>query len=263
MVNFGASLYNALPQSFLGGNRLASSNYSLQETDESTRGGNSLRLATSQFRQDAGLADFSPPPKGQQGFASLGPVLEKFQPDIPPLYELSGPTSWERLLEEQKRISAAREQAARDFEDLLSSRDRAQTELEDRLQLIKENAERVRFEAQPVEDNNTPALATEPDDNVSNSAQQALNILRTADDEADINFNEEQLPSTSEAAPLPGQGTRIEDADQPANEIFNDQSMVSEKRTPLPGSGTFSEQQQVARLFSTEDNTGNAINFFA
>jgi len=260
MVNFGASLYNALPQSFLGGNRLASSNYSLQETDESTQGGNSARLLTQQYRQQAGLPDFSPPPKGQQGFASLGPVLEKLQPDITPLYELSGPTSWERLLEEQKRISAAREQAARDFENLLSSRDQAQADLEDRLQLVKENAERARFEAEPVEE--SPASETE-EDNVSNTAQEALNSLRTTDNEAATAANQEQSSSRSEAAPLPGQGTRIEDPNQPVNEILNDQPAVSEKRTALPGSGSSSEQQQVARLFSTAENTGNAINFFA
>ena len=165
MVNLGANLYNALPQSFLGENRLTASKYSLQETDESMQGGNSLRNVTRQFRQQAGLADFSPPPKGQQGFASLGPVLEKLQPDITPLYELSGPTSWERLLEEQKRISAAREQAARDFENLLNSRDQAQTELQERLQLVKENAERVRYEAPPVEDENNPISQTEEEDN--------------------------------------------------------------------------------------------------
>ncbi|NNJ92007.1 MAG: hypothetical protein HKP55_10050, partial [Gammaproteobacteria bacterium] len=206
MVNLGANLYNALPQSFLGGNRLTASNYSLQETDESTQGGNSLRLATRQFREQSGLPDFSPPPKGQQGFASLGPVLEKFQPDIPPLYELSGPTSWERLLEEQKRISAAREQAARDFEDIISNRNQAQDELEDRLQLVSQNAERARFEAEPAEE--IPVSATEDDEKASNAAQQALNSQRSDDNEPPPAVNAEQSQVRSEAAPLPGQGTR-------------------------------------------------------
>lgn len=265
MVNLGANLYNALPQSFMGVNRLTASSYSLQETDESTQAGNSLRLVTQQFRQDADLPDFSPPPKGQQGFASLGPVLEKLQPDITPLYELSGPTSWERLLDEQKRISAAREQAARDFENLLSNRDQAQTEFEERLQLVKENAERVRFEARPVEDENTRESETEEDEeNVSNAAQQALNSLRTTDNETDTTVSREPSSVTNEAVPLPGQGTRIEDPNQPEKAVIKDQPGLSAKRTPLPGSGAgaSNEQQQVARLFSTTDNTGNAINFF-
>ena len=261
MVNLGANLYNALPQSFLGVNRLTTSNYSLQETDESTQAGNSLRLATQQFREQAGIPDFSPPPKGQQGFASLGPVLEQFQPDIPPLYELSGPTSWERLLEEQKRISAAREQAARDFEDILSSRDEARAELEDRLQLVAENADRARFEAQPTEE--IPASENEDEDSVSNTAQEALNSQRSVDNEAPPPVNADQSQSRNETAPLPGQGTRIEDPYQPEEAITEQQSGSSDKTTSLPGSGASNEQQQVARLFSTADNTGNAINFFA
>ena len=260
MVNFGANLYNALPQSFIGVNRLTVSNNSLQAADESNQGGNSLRLVTQQFRDQAGLPDFSPPPKGQQGFASLGPVLEKFQPEITPLNELSGPTSWERLLEEQKRISAAREQAARDFEDILSSRDEAEAELEERLQLISENAERARFDAGPTED--IPESETEDSNNTSNAAQEVLNSQRSTDSESAPPDNEEPSQFRNEAAPLPGQGTRIEDPDQPEGENFEDQLRTSEKPVPLPGSGNSSEQQQLARLFSTADNTGNAINFF-
>ena len=250
MVNLGASLYNALPLTQVGGNRLPASDFTLREGDESTQGGNSLRAVASEFRQQAGLSDFSPPPEGQQGFASLGPVLQQFQPKIPPLYEFSGPTSWERLLEEQKRISAAREEAARNFQDLLNSRDEAAAELEDRLQLVKDNSERARFEAEPREE----LLGEETDDEENNNiAQQVLNSQRSENASAEIDSGEDRPRFRSETAPLPGQGTRIDDPNQPEDAILQAEDQPR----------STSEQQEVARLFSTTDNTGNSINFFA
>lgn len=273
MIDVSANLFNALPQVPGTANRLPASR-SLAIQDESQSGGNSLRGIADGLRLDAPAGNFSPPATGEQGFASLAPVLQSLQ--LPPTQLTPPPDDtplWRELLDQQQERIAARDQDDRDLEALQQAQEQRAAERE----LLREQFSNLA--------GNTVFEGEAPP--VSDAAQQASAELQQVVAEQE---NTAPLPgqaqtsspqTESEPAPLPGQGN-IEDpaAGQvgrfPPNTQFPGlQSSPPPEVEPfaelpdlpdLPEPDPAQEQQRVEQLFSGAsgtENTGNNLNLFA
>lgn len=283
MVDLGANLYNALPQTLVRGARYPASNYSLTQPDDSNAGGNSLRSVAQQVRPDTPVGDFSPPARNEQGFGSLAPALSSIRPEPAGIPGLGETASWEKLLEEQQRISEARRQALRQAEELQKAREQAARDLQESSQLAQNASDNVLFSPDPEaapEAAQAPAPTSAPDEepvtgnaNASQApeqialrAQQSLNAQRTIG--AGENNDAPELAQSGEIQDLalPGQGQRIDDPFKAPDE--QSASLPADRQAPQSNPQNRPEndaQQRVQQLFSSSDNSrqGSNVSYFA
>lgn len=263
MFDVGANLFNALPQSYGIGNRSVASGFSLNKPDESLASGNSLRAVTAAYREDSGLPDFSEKPKNEQGFLSLGPVLDSLRPAPPPIAPpLSDePTTWEKLLEEQKRIGEAQSERQKQTREFIDAQQSSNNEV---AQLAESNSERVVLEFNNSEDNPSSDQASE-EDTAIRAAQLALNAQRNASQETEPVIDDSE-PDDSEPeqeavdfAPLPGQGERIDSPFQ-SEEAFSSPPVFGQSAPGAPGVTETPNQdlQRLQQSYGTSPAGGNA-----
>ena len=255
MFDVGANLFNALPQSYGIGNRSVASGFSLNKPDESLASGNSLRAVTAAYREDSGLPDFSEKPKNEQGFLSLGPVLDSLRPAPPPIASpLSDePTTWEKLLEEQKRISEAQSERQKQTREFLDAQQSTNNEV---AQLAESNRERVVLEFDNSEDIPSPDQSSE-EDTAIRAAQLALNAQRNASQETEpVVDNSEPEQEPVDFAPLPGQGERIDSPFQ-SEEAFSSPPVFGQSG-PDATEAPNQDLQRLQQSYGTSFAGGNA-----
>ncbi len=260
MIDVSANLYNALPQA-LGAARLPASR-SLAKPDESTAGSNSLNKIANEFRPESAVADFSPAPSGAQGFASLSPVLAALRPPPAQLSALpeKGSTTWEKLLETQQEIAEARRATAEELQENEQARRQATAERAAFQQTISEMSEKVIFTSEQQ-----PSVE---------SSQQASNPLQPGNEQT----AQQAANNRPEPLPVPGQGNTSQPGVQPdeaTGRLFPSDSEPPKipsapaqniDSEPAYNEVVVAEQQRVAKIFSTtqnSENAGNTINLFA
>ena len=280
MIDVAGNLFNALPQSYGVGSRTIGSGFALEKPDESLASGDSLRAVTAGYREDSGLPDFSEKPKNEQGFLSLGPVLASLRPDPQPVEPIASPlsplseepTTWEKLLEESKRISESQSERQKQTREFLNAQ---QSSGEDIASLTASNSDRVLLEIDVSEE----AASEEPAGQAaaSRAAQLSLNAQRVASQETEpvIDDNEPELEPV-ELAPLPGQGERIDSPYQSeeafaAPPVFGaDNTSPADEANPelpsqeLPGPPG-QEQQRLQQSYSAapgNSNAGGNVDFY-
>ena len=268
MIDVGANLYNALPQSYGVGNRSITSAYSLNKPEESLAAGNSLRAVTAKYREDSGLPDFSEKPKNEQGFLSLGPVLASLRPDPQPIASpLSDePTTWEKLLEEQKRISEAQSERRKQTQEFL---DAQQSDDNVVAQLAENSSQRVVLEIDSSENETNPEESS-AEEAAARAAQLSLNAQRNAGQEPEPVVDEsEPQQEPVNFAPLPGQGERI-DSPYQAEEAFSAPPIFGEETESTspeesPPEQLPQEQLRLQQSYSAapaDSNAGGNVDFY-
>lgn len=269
MIDVAGNLYNALPQSYGVGSRTIGSGFALDKPDESLASGDSLRAVTAAYREDSGLPDFSEKPKNEQGFLSLGPVLDSLRPDPQPVQPIISPlseepTTWEKLLEESKRISESQSERQKQTREFL---DAQQSSGDDIASLTASNSDRVLLEIDVDEEAASAASTSGETDNAeaaARAAQLTLNAQRVASQEPEpVIDDSEPEQEPVDLAPLPGQGERI-DSPYQSEEAFSAPPVFGDDN-PESAEQPNQEQQRLQQSYAAspaDSNAGGNVDYY-
>lgn len=173
MIDVSSNLLTAIPASYTAASRLPTA-VSKLKPPENLSGSLSLKTVSEKLQPETSLSDFGPPARGEEGFASLGPVLSSLRiaPDqLSAKSQTDEKAVWEQLYEEQMRIAEAREQAAERYEKILQARDDWQEKQQEQ-----------------AENDNTPLESTAIDNQTETEDRQTPQFNRVASSESQTPF---------------------------------------------------------------------------